>query len=117
MIHINKRGDESERSGPWRNPLNPLSFRIAGAETVATFLAGTLYFLVRHPSKLEKLVAEIRGAFNSYEHVKAQPAQLLKYLQAVIHESLRLFPPGSGGAPRVSPGFGLHGQYIPIGVS
>ncbi|RYP76857.1 hypothetical protein DL769_003543 [Monosporascus sp. CRB-8-3] len=89
---------------------------IAGAETVATFLAGTTCFLLQHPDKLQRLVSEIRGAFTSYDDIKAQRAQKLKYLQAVINESLRLFPPGAQGAPRLSPGFELHGRYIPKGT-
>ena len=65
---------------------------------------------------MTRLVSEIRGAFKSYQDVKAQPAQQLPYLQAVINEGLRLFPPSSQGSPRVSPGFELHGEYIPEGV-
>ena len=90
--------------------------RIAGGETVSTFLAGTTCFLLQHPEKMKLLVSEIRGTFQSYEDIKAQSAQQLPYLQAVINEGLRLFPPGSQGSPRVSPGFELHGKYIPEGV-
>lgn len=90
--------------------------RIAGGETVSTFLAGTTCFLLQHPEKLQLLVSEIRGAFKSYDNIKAQPAQQLQYLQAVISEGLRLFPPGSQGAPRISSGFELHSRYIPEGV-
>lgn len=90
--------------------------RIAGGETVSTFLAGTTCFLLQHPEKLNRLVSEIRGAFSSYEEINSKSAQQLSYLQAVINEGLRIFPPGSMGSPRVSPGFELHGRYIPAGV-
>ncbi|KAI2616499.1 cytochrome P450 [Hypoxylon sp. NC1633] len=89
---------------------------IAGGETVSTFLAGTTCFLLQHPEKLHRLVQEIRETFPSYESINAQSAQQLKYLQAVINEGLRLFPPGSQGFPRVSPGFELHGHHIPQGT-
>ena len=89
---------------------------IAGGETVSTFLAGTTCILLQHPDKLALLVSEIRGAFKSYEDIDAQAAQKLSYLQAVIHEGLRLFPPGPSGAARISPGFELHGKYVPAGV-
>ncbi|KAI9368157.1 cytochrome P450 [Aspergillus egyptiacus] len=92
------------------------TFAIAGGETVSTFLAATTFFLLQHPAKLDRLVSEIRGAFPSYDEIKAQHAQQLPYLQAVINEGLRLCPPGSQGSPRVSPGFELHGRYIPEGV-
>jgi cytochrome P450 len=84
---------------------------------VATTLSGLTCFLAQSPEKLKRLTDEIRAAFSNYEEINAVKAQQLPYLQAVIHEGLRLFPPASGGAPRVSPGFELHGRYIPEGVS
>lgn len=91
--------------------------RIAGGETVSTFLAGTTFFLLKNQTALKKLTAEIRGAFGSFDEIEAQTAQQLSYLQAVISEGLRIYPPGSQGFPRVSPGFELHGKFIPPGVS
>jgi cytochrome P450 len=37
-------------------------------------------------------------------------------LQAVINESLRIFPPGSHGFPRVSPGCEIDGFWVPKGT-
>ncbi|KAI4254075.1 MAG: hypothetical protein LQ352_003321 [Teloschistes flavicans] len=92
------------------------TFVIAGGETVSTFLAGVTYFLLKHPQKLKTLVTEIREAFKSYADINAKDAQQLTYLQAVINEGLRLFPPASQGSPRISSGFELHGRYIPQGA-
>ncbi|KAK2754364.1 hypothetical protein FQN54_007008 [Arachnomyces sp. PD_36] len=89
---------------------------LAGGETVSTILTGSTYLLLKHPEKLKRLVVEIRGAFKSYDDIKAQPAQQLEYLQAVINEGFRLLPPGPHGSARISPGFSLHGQYIPEGT-
>lgn len=90
---------------------------IAGGETVSTFLAGTTFFLLKNPVVLKKLTAEIRKAFGSFDEIEAQKAQQLPYLQAVINEGLRIFPPGSQGFPRISPGFWLHDRFIPPAVS
>ncbi|CAI0645398.1 unnamed protein product [Colletotrichum noveboracense] len=89
---------------------------IAGGETVATTLSALTYFLGQNPEKLELLSQEIRVAFKTYDEITGSKAQQLPYLQAVINEGLRLFPPASGGATRLSPGFELHGQYIPEGT-
>ncbi|KAI0169620.1 cytochrome P450 [Hypoxylon sp. FL1284] len=89
---------------------------IAGGETVATTLASLTCFLTKNPGRLQRLVDEIRTAFKSFDEINATTAQQLPYLQAVLNEGLRLFPPASGGAPRVSPGFELHGYYIPPGT-
>ncbi|KAK1851623.1 benzoate 4-monooxygenase cytochrome p450, partial [Colletotrichum chrysophilum] len=86
---------------------------IADGETVATTLSALTYFLGQNPEKLELLSQEIRVAFKTYDEITGSKAQQLPYLQAVINEGLRLFPPASGGATRLSPGFELHGQYIP----
>lgn len=93
------------------------SGRIAGGETVATTLSGLTCFLCQNPDKLQRVTKELRSAFKKYEDINAVKAQQLPYLQAVINEGLRLFPPASGGAPRVSTGFELHGKYVPEGVS
>ncbi|TGJ85024.1 hypothetical protein E0Z10_g3719 [Xylaria hypoxylon] len=91
---------------------------IAGGETVATFLAATTYFLLR-PENLavwERLCQEIRGRFTSYEEITATSAQQLPYLQAVISEGLRIYPPGSQGFPRISPGTHIDGHWVPQGA-
>ncbi|KAI0145606.1 cytochrome P450 [Xylariaceae sp. FL1272] len=86
---------------------------IAGGETVATTLSALTCFLTQNPDKLARLTYEIRTAFQEPNQINATQAQQLPYLQAVLNEGLRLFPPASGGAPRVSTGFELHGYYIP----
>ncbi|KAJ5219975.1 cytochrome P450 [Penicillium chermesinum] len=91
---------------------------VAGQDTTSVALAATTYLLLKHPDKLEQVVTEIRQAFGSYERIRAQEAQQLRYLQAVVHESMRILPPVSAGhaLPRYSNGFELHGKYIPPGV-
>lgn len=89
---------------------------IAGGETVATFLTATTYYLCKTPGALQKLKAEIRDRFQSYEEIDASAALQLPYLQAVINEGLRIFPPGSQGFPRTSPGAYVDGFWVPAGV-
>lgn len=90
--------------------------RIAGGETVATFLAATTFYLLRDDSVYQKLKAEIRGQFTTYKEINCATAQNLPYLQAVISEGLRIYPPGSQGFPRTSPGASIDGIWIPAGV-
>ncbi|KAI2628687.1 putative cytochrome P450 [Hypoxylon sp. NC1633] len=89
---------------------------VAGGETVATSLAATTYYLLHTPHTLARLQDEIRGCFATYSDITSTRAQQLPYLQAVISEGLRIFPPGSRGFPRVSPGTEISGHYIPAGV-
>lgn len=89
---------------------------IAGGETVATFMAATIYYLLKTPEVYQTLREEIRSRFPTYESINATSAQQLPYLQAVINEGLRIYPPGSQGFPRLSPGFAIDGEWIPKGV-
>ena len=67
----------------------------AGYETTSTTLALTCYHLAIYPEIQEKLYQEIKtcwpkdGALPSYDTV-----QQMQYLEMVISEVLRLYPPG-----------------------
>jgi cytochrome P450 len=89
---------------------------IAGAETTATCLAATVYYLLKTPPALRKLEHEIRTHYFHYTEIDATSAQQLPYLQAALHESLRIYPPGSLGFPRISPGCQIDGVWIPRGT-
>ncbi|KAL4746663.1 hypothetical protein BDW72DRAFT_207141 [Aspergillus terricola var. indicus] len=89
---------------------------IAGGETVATCLAAATYYLLKTPEAHHKLLAEIRSRYQAYDEIDAASALQLPYLQAVIHESLRIHPPGSQGFPRVSPGVEIDGHWVPAGT-
>lgn len=89
---------------------------IAGGETVSTFLAATTFYLLKTPDSYSKARDEVRKRFQTYESIDATSAQQLPYLQAVISEGLRIYPPGSQGFPRISPGATIDGHWIPEGV-
>ncbi|KAF7586374.1 hypothetical protein BBP40_009020 [Aspergillus hancockii] len=86
--------------------------RIAGGETVAIFLAAATFYLLRNDAVYQKLKAEIREQFKTYAEITCATAQTLPYLQAVISEGL-IYPPGSQGFPRVSPGAAIDGIWVP----
>ncbi|KAK4693411.1 hypothetical protein P7C71_g3982, partial [Lecanoromycetidae sp. Uapishka_2] len=91
---------------------------IAGGETTSTFLAATTYYLLQTPNVYARFQAEIRNAFNSYDDITAAAVQGLPYVQAVISEGLRMYPPGSQGFPRLSPSAGtdVAGCWVPQGT-
>ncbi|CAG8952058.1 hypothetical protein HYFRA_00000794 [Hymenoscyphus fraxineus] len=89
---------------------------IAGAETTATFLATVTFHLLTNPTVYRNLRTEIRQSFTSASEINATAAQALPYLQAVVSEGLRRYPPAPFGLPRVSPGAMVAGRYVPAGV-
>ncbi|KAL7625368.1 hypothetical protein AAE478_004585 [Parahypoxylon ruwenzoriense] len=89
---------------------------IAGADTGSTVITAALYFvLCASPDCLAKLQAEVRAL--EYEQLTGAELSRLKYLNAVIEESMRCFPPITFGLPRVCPGETIDGHFIPAGVS
>ncbi|CAE6540278.1 unnamed protein product [Rhizoctonia solani] len=65
---------------------------LAARDTTASLLTFTTYLLTQHPKVLHRLREEIRehirpDAAPTYEHIKG-----MKYLRAILNETLRLFP-------------------------
>ncbi|KAJ5788986.1 uncharacterized protein N7518_005997 [Penicillium psychrosexuale] len=56
-----------------------------------------LTYILKNPSVHAELCKEIRACFNNISDINATAAQQLPYLQAVISESLRIYPPASQG--------------------
>ncbi|KAI9879763.1 MAG: hypothetical protein M1830_007205 [Pleopsidium flavum] len=93
-------------------------FVIAGSETTATVLSAITYYLLRTPDVMQKLQNEVRSAFKSYDDINAMSTAPLKYLQAVLLEGMRIYPPLPIGLPRVVPPGGdtVDGHFIPGGT-
>lgn len=90
-------------------------FLIAGSETTATLLAGAFYLLLTNPKYLSRLTDEVRTAFKRESDIDMQSAANLPFLQAVIQESLRLYPPAPNTLPRQTPEPGeiVCGKFVP----
>jgi len=97
-----------------------LSLIGAGADTIATVLAATLFYLLRNKPCLAKVTAEVREAFASPDEIHAGPKLESKctYLAACIEEAMRLSPPVASVLPReVMPGgVVIDGEFIPAGT-
>ncbi|RFU80503.1 cytochrome p450 monooxygenase [Trichoderma arundinaceum] len=92
---------------------------VAGSETTASLLSGCTYLLLKNPDKLRKLTDEIRGTFNNSSEVTVAAVNELPYLNAVLTEALRIYPPNASGFMRIVPGSGdfLAGYWIPGGTA
>jgi cytochrome P450 len=95
-------------------------FVIAGSETSATLLTLVTWYLLRNPTHLKNLTKEIHTTFNSDSEITMLSVNNLPYELAILEETLRLFPPGTGALPRTTlpdgPGATVVGQYIPPGT-
>lgn len=62
----------------------------------ASALAGIMYFLGRYPDVLSRLTTEIRTSYNEEREINVASLSDRTMLNAVLEESLRLFPAVSG---------------------
>lgn len=101
-----------------------LTIFVAGTDTTAHTLTNGTYHLLRNPSILAKLQAELHEAIPSSKTLADMPLdwtalEALPYLRAVIKECLRISSPVPGKLPRMVPDGGaeLVGTYLPPGTA
>lgn len=68
-------------------------FVFAGYETSATTLVFLAYNLARNPEVMKHLQEEIESTFPNKGPVQYEALMQMEYLDSVVHESLRLYPP------------------------
>ncbi|KAJ5904765.1 uncharacterized protein N7473_001681 [Penicillium subrubescens] len=90
----------------------------AGGETTAATLSATTYYLMHNRPSYEKLVKEIRERFQCEGDIKLSALGDLKYLRAVIKESLRIHPAIAIGLHRLTPAKGkfIDEHWVPGGT-
>lgn len=92
---------------------------MAGAVTTATFLSGAMYYLGHNTRARERLQDEIRSTFSSIDAINSKDLLNCVYLNAVVEEGLRIYPPaGAAHLSRIVPkgGCEISGSFIPEGV-
>jgi cytochrome P450 len=82
-------------------------------------MSAATYFLTTHPDALARATAEVRESFASDDDINLSHDVPTPYVQAVVEETLRLFPAAAVGTPRVinEDGEIVDGKFIPPGVS
>ncbi|CAO2202176.1 unnamed protein product [Urochloa humidicola] len=89
----------------------------AGSDTVAITVEWAMAELLRNPSTMARLRAEIDGALGGKEAVEEADAARLPYLQAVVKEAMRLHPVAPLMLPHlaVEDGVEICGHAVPKG--
>jgi cytochrome P450 len=94
---------------------------IAGTDMTSNVIRSTMLYITTSPRIYTRLQSEIDSAVSSgaaSSPITYAQTKSLAYLQAIIHESLRLHPPTFAlASKRVPPeGDTLHGKFIPGGT-
>ena len=92
-----------------------LTLFVAGHETSANALAWTFYLLAMHPEATRKLLSELDAQLGG---TSPEPADLerLPYLDQVVKEGLRLYPPAASANRIALEAFEWRGYTIPAGA-
>jgi cytochrome P450 len=91
-----------------------LTMFIAGHDTSTALLAWTLYLLGKHPSVSARVRDEVDANLKGEPHSIENTAQL-RYLQCVIDETLRMYPPIHLGTRRILSDLQFQGYDLPEG--
>lgn len=109
----NKKEDQLEASELYENALTLV---VAGSETTSTLLSGVVYYLCKHPRVLERVQEEVRNSFGTDVEMTSTSVNGLRYMIAVLSETMRVFPPSGHGFPRIissKGGQSVAGQWVP----
>jgi len=92
MSHILRHNEADPKLGMTVEEIveNSYILVVAGSETTANLLAGTLYHLLMNPDKYEKLVAEVRSSFKKESDIVATTVLDLPYMTGVLEEGMRI---------------------------
>lgn len=95
------------------------TFIVAGSGTSAGGLSGITYLLLRNPDKLAALCAEIRSVFSATSEITMLSTARCKYLNAVLEEGMRMYPPVPATVPRWVPKGGeeIDERFVPGGIA
>ena len=112
---VHARGEDGEPMSDLQLRDEALTMMLAGHETTALALTYAVYLLATHPEVASRLRAEVDAAFASGQ---PDPMALcaLPYLNAVMRESLRLYPPGYAIGREVTEPFEVGGYALPRGT-
>uniref|UniRef100_A0A671YJX6 Thromboxane-A synthase n=1 Tax=Sparus aurata TaxID=8175 RepID=A0A671YJX6_SPAAU len=92
-------------------------FLLAGYETSSNTLAFTCYLLAINPECQRKVQEEVDDFFTRHESPDYANVQELKYIDMVISEALRLYPPGFRFARDIDQDCVVNGQLLPKGAT
>jgi cytochrome P450 len=93
-------------------------YSVAGSDTTATAIRSTLLHVTTTPRVLTRLRQEIDDTYHSAPVIRDDEARHMPFLQAVIKEGLRIFPPVAGLMAKEAPPEGhlWKGHFIPGGT-
>lgn len=94
-----------------------MTFLAAGHETTASAMSWAVYLLCKHPDVQARLRAEVRAELDINGTINAAKIDKLPYLNAVLNETMRLFPPVPLTLREAAHDTTIQGAFIPAGTT
>jgi cytochrome P450 len=89
----------------------------AGSSTTSHTAAFAAFLLTRHPDAQDRLRSELREAFPDPSKMDIRKTLELRYLDGVIHETMRMYPMIPGPLERsLGKDISMHNMVIPKGI-
>ena len=70
-----------------------INLLVAGRDTTACLMSWTFFLLLRHPKSMERVKSEVRSMLKDKTQISRPDLKSMSYLQNVLRETLRLYPP------------------------
>ncbi|KAH5466538.1 hypothetical protein HBI22_180030 [Parastagonospora nodorum] len=94
-----------------------MTFLAAGHETTASALSWAVYLLCKHPDTQTKLREEIRSQLDLNGEINSTEIDRLPYLNAVLNETMRIFPPVPLTLRETAHDTTIQGHFIPAATT
>jgi cytochrome P450 len=98
-----------------------MTFLAAGHETTASAMSWAIYCLCKHPSTQQRLRSELRSSLPALSDptasISSTDIDRLPYLNAVLQETLRIFPPVPLTMRETATDTTIQGSFIPRGTT
>ena len=115
LLSAQEEGDEQSRLSNQQVRDHLLTFFAAGHETTALALTWTFYLLSQYAEAREKLQADLQTVLQGRPPTVEDVARM-PYLEWVINESMRVYPPAWSQGRRAIGDFDLGGYHYPAGT-
>jgi cytochrome P450 len=94
-----------------------MTFLAAGHETTASAMSWAVYLLCKHPEMQTRLREELRTQLDLDGQVSSTDIDRLPYLNAVLNEIMRVFPPVPLTLRETAHDTSIQGHFIPGGTT
>lgn len=107
--------EEGDRLSEQEIKVQTLLMLFAGHETTTSMLTSLMMALAQHPDVLEKARAEQAALTQGTNELTLEQTQKMPYLDQILKEVERKYPPIGGGFRKVIKSFDFNGYHVPAG--